>query len=215
MLFETSDGILERYFTRDVRRALASAVVQAYDLVSKSDPRLLFGPESQGIGGYLRKAAVAAFISEVITLRKLPFHPYYVHTGPYNQPHLLMMSDDQRVLFSMNQVKRYKGHPKRAKYRDRLIDRNVPNPMFDLFNNEGARSIPESGWTYVMLTHGYGQNRPAFIGLGIPLPHGKWDVIINILGDATADFYVPEETVERKIKPTLKKGVVSERGIKL
>ncbi|GEO26691.1 hypothetical protein AAC03nite_24760 [Alicyclobacillus acidoterrestris] len=204
--------IIDTYFTPECKRALATAVVQAYRLVSSLDERILYGPESQGIGGILRRAATAAFVKEVIKLRKLPFHEYVVHTGPYDSPHLLMMSDDQKVAFSINQVKDLGKFPRRANYRDELITRNVRQPSMDLFGGDTADVFPE-GWTYVMLTHGYGSLSPRFVALGVPLPNKKWaSPVRNILSEASAEMMVPEETIEKTIKPALKKGLIIERG---
>lgn len=216
MLFDNDSEGHTNYISEETARILSSAVVQAYKYVWNMGSTFMFSPEAQGVGGHMRRAAVAAFVLEVVNQNSLPFHPYIITTGhkQHKTRHLLLMSNDQKMAFSLNQVSSVNAFPKRADYREKLIERNLFQLAMD-FHPLAPSPYPVE-WKYYMLLHGYRSETPLFVAFGMPFPNNKWGVRpVDILAQSRHQFFVSEETIEKKIAPKLKKQFETKRGLEL
>ena len=195
--------LINKDFPKEVRFKLASSVSTAYSNVNslKEEIEIFQFPLVTNIVPYIKNIAVAYHIKNNIDNNILSSYEYkYEFNAARNHRYLKIIS--KNFYLTINQVENENTTPRGAIYRNKLLSKN--EKQLSLFEKQdNVTKIKKPDKYYAMLTHGYQEDFPFFINLGVPKTYNKgWEYKINLLNETYETDITnnkPEEEKEEEL----------------
>ena len=195
ILLKNPMDVLQEEIPRAIRSKFIPIINRGYNLANNVIKEIPFLDWDLGYQhtGYLKNIAVQYAFKKETENGNLPFESSLVFNSNRSTKHLERKTGNSIITVSL--VQNHNVIARHAFFRKKLQLSNQLRFNFDTINDNFVTEQPY----YILITHGYGQEPPNFINVGIPDGH-SWMTKINLLAEphlvtARDDNKVKEEEI--------------------